>query len=200
VRKDDLRRRVESLSDAEFGDLLDEVTCEAERFLQRTAMANDTAFLGMLDQALFACTYKIGLLCGAERSSLFLVDRERGELWLRVAQEEGADVRIPIGSGIAGRVAESRKALRVDDAYSHPDFNPEVDRATGFVTRSILCLPLFDRQGELFAVAQLLNRRDGQAFDSNDEERFAKFASAMGLILQSWWQMARGSGGVEVSA
>ncbi|NIR58460.1 MAG: hypothetical protein GWO02_02520, partial [Gammaproteobacteria bacterium] len=66
-------------------------------------------------QALFACTYKIGLLCNAERASLFLVDHAKGELWLRVAQEEGADVHIPIGSGIAGRVAASGEALRVDD-------------------------------------------------------------------------------------
>ncbi|MGH0032682.1 MAG: ATP-binding cassette domain-containing protein [Myxococcota bacterium] len=193
VRKDDLRRRVETLSDAEFGDLLDEVTGEAERFLQHTSRANDGAFKSMLDQALFAFTYKVGLLCRAERASLFLVDRERQELWLRVAQEEGAtELRIPMGSGIAGRVAETGRALRVDDAYAHPDFNPEVDRATGFVTRSVLCLPLVDTKGEVFAVAQLLNRTDGGVFDEDDEKRFAGFADQVGLILRSWREMARG--------
>lgn len=194
VRKDDLRHRVETLSDAEFGGLLDEVTREAESFLKRTSLASERAFRSMLDQALFAFTYKIGLLCRAERASLFLVDRERGELWLRVAQEEGAtDLRIPITSGIAGTVAASGQPLRVDDAYAHPNFNPEVDRSTGFVTRSILCLPLRDAGGEVFAVAQLLNREGGRPFDEGDEQRFAKFAGAMGVILESWWQMSRRS-------
>jgi adenylate cyclase len=146
----------------------------------------------MLDQALFACTYKIGRLLRAERASLFLVDRERGCLWLRVAQEEGAsDVRIPIGSGIAGRVAASGTTLRVDDVQAHPDFNPEVDRATGFVTRTMLCMPLRDREGEVFAVAQLLNREDGGRFDEADEKRFAAFTDSVGVILESWWRMAR---------
>jgi putative ABC transport system ATP-binding protein len=193
VRKDDLRQRVETLSDEEFGSLLADVTGEAERFLHHTMLANDEAFRSMLDQALFACTYKIGLLCRAERASLFLVDRAREELWLRVAQEEGAgDVRIPIRSGIAGRVVTSGESMRVDDAYAHPDFNPAVDRATGFVTRSILCVPLLDAKREVFAVAQLLNREDGQPFDDDDEKRFAGFADSVGVILQSWSQMAHG--------
>jgi adenylate cyclase len=90
-------------------------------------------------------------------------------------------------------VATTGQPLRVDDAYQHPDFNPEVDRATGFVTRSVLCLPLKDGSGEVFAVAQLLNRQDGGVFDESDERHFAKFADSVGVILRSWWQMARTS-------
>jgi putative ABC transport system ATP-binding protein len=192
LRKDDLRQRVETLSDGDFGELLDGVKGEAERFLAATSLASDRAFRGMLDQALFACTYKIGRLLRAERASLFLVDRERGCLWLRVAQEDGAaDVRIPIGSGIAGRVAASGATLRVDDVQAHPDFNPEVDRATGFVTRTMLCLPLRDRDGAVFAVAQLLNREGGGRFDDADEQRFAAFADSVGVILESWSRLAR---------
>jgi len=202
VRKDDLRQRVETLSDAEFGELLDKVTGEADRFLKATSLAGDEAFRSMLDQALFAFTYKIGLICDAERASLFLVDRERQQLWLRVAQEEGAvDVRLPIESGIAGRVAASGSAERVDDAYADPDFNPAVDRDTGFVTRSLLSVPLLDARGEVFAVAQLLNRRDGRPFDAEDEKRFAELVASMGVILEGWRRLAEtGTGGVNGGA
>jgi adenylate cyclase len=93
---------------------------------------------------------------------------------------------MPIDQGIAGHVATSGETLRIDDAYSHPLFNPAADRETGFRTRSILCLPLRDREGRVFAVAQLLNRRDGESFDTADEERFAKFAGSIGLILETW--------------
>src|SRR5262245_61457702 len=194
LRKDDMRRRVEALSDAEFGDLLEDVTGQARRFVDGVALANSDAFRSMLDQALFAFTYKIGLLCHAERSSLYLVDRDRGELWLRVAQEEGGrplDVRMPISVGIAGRVARSGIAERIADAYADPDFNREVDSASGFRTRSILTLPLFDIDGSVFAVAQLLNRHDGQPFDADDEKRFAQFAGSVGVILQGWWRMVK---------
>jgi hypothetical protein len=155
------------------------------------------AFRSMLDQALFAFTYKIGLLCWAERASLYLVDRARGELWLRVAQEEGGrpvDVRMPIAAGIAGRMARSGVAERIADAYADADFNREVDRTTGFVTRSLLTIPLHDASGGVFAVAQLLNREDGQPFDADDEKRFRQFTDSVAVILEGWWRMAQAAG------
>ena len=81
-------------------------------------------------------------------------------------------------------------SLRVDDAYAHPLFNPEVDRKTGFRTKNILCLPLRGQRGQIFAVAQLLNRRDGAPFDAGDEERFAKFAAPVAVILETWWSLS----------
>jgi energy-coupling factor transporter ATP-binding protein EcfA2 len=193
LRREDLRDRVEALSDAEFGELFEEVTSEARRFVASAKRAGDVAFRSMLDQALFAFTYRIGKVCSAERASLFLVDRERQELWLRVAQEEGGvavEQRLPIDRGIAGRVALSGVAERVADAYADPDFNREVDRVTGFVTRSLLTVPLRDARGEVFAVAQLLNRQDGLPFDADDEKRFQQFADSIGVILEGWWRLA----------
>jgi adenylate cyclase len=98
-------------------------------------------------------------------------------------------VRIPLGSGIAGAVAQSGAAARVDDAYADPRFNPEVDRRTGFRTRALLALPVRDRAGRVFGVAQLLNRRDGRPFDAADEERFARFSDSLARILESWQRL-----------
>jgi putative ABC transport system ATP-binding protein len=196
-RKDDLRAQVADMPEGEFVGLLEQVTDEAGRFLQAASLANDEAFGGMIDQALFAFTYKLGLICRAERASLFLVDEARRELWLRVAQDEGGkpvDQRLPIDAGIAGHVATTGESLRVDDAYAHPLFNPGVDRKTGFRTRSILCIPLRGSEGRVFAVAQLLNRTDGEPFDAGDEERFAKFAAPVAVILETWWRLSGASG------
>jgi adenylate cyclase len=141
-----------------------------------------------------AFTFRFGEFMQAERASIFLVDAERRELWLKVVQAEGGrpvDFRMPIDAGIAGHVATSGRSLRVDDAYAHPLFNPEADRRTGFRTRSVLCVPVQDHRGRVFAVAQLLNRRDGAPFDADDEARFAGFASSLGVVLESWEQMTR---------
>ena len=85
----------------------------------------------------------------------------------------------------------SGKPLRVVDAYTHPLFNPAVDSASGFRTRTILCVPVFDRKGSVFAVAELLNRRDGEAFDDIDERRFVEFTASIGVLLESWMEMER---------
>ena len=146
----------------------------------------------MLEQAVEAFTFKLTQVLDAERASLFLIDTTRGELDLMVAQAEGGrpvGARIPIGTGIAGHVAATGEPLRVDDAYAHPLFNPAIDRQTGFRTRAILCNPIRNRYGEVFAVAQLLNRRDGKPFDSADEQRFAEFAGSLGVILEGWGEM-----------
>jgi putative ABC transport system ATP-binding protein len=188
-RPGDLIERVSSLPVSEFVALLDEVTCESQRFLQITALLASDAFESMLAQAVEAFTFKLAQVLEAERASLFLVDEARGELSLRVAREERGrrvEARLPIGVGIAGRVAKSGEPLRVDDAYAHPLFNPEVDRETGFRTHTILCLPIRNRGGRVFAVAQLLNRRDGKPFDERDEARFAEFIRSLGVILETW--------------
>jgi len=184
-QKQPVNELVDKLSEDEFQDLLQDITDESERFLETTALANNVAFKSMLDKGLFAFTRKLANLLNAERSSLFLV--EGNELVLKVAEnlEEMGEVRIPLGTGIAGAVAQGREAIRIDDAYSDPRFNREVDRQTGFRTRSILCLPVKNLNGEVFAVAQLLNRKDGQPFDQADEHRFAHFIQSIGVIFET---------------
>ena len=194
-RRQDLGAAVDPLDEQGFVAMLADLTGESERFLESTALAGDEAFQGMLSQALSAFTRKLAQVLDAERASFFLVDAERGELVLRVSQDVATDegLRIPLGSGIAGAAATRGAPVRVEDAYADPRFNPEIDRRTGFRTRSLLALPVRDRQGRIFGVAQLLNRRDGRPFDPADEERFARFAAPLGLILESWQRLDRWS-------
>jgi GAF domain-containing protein len=116
-----------------------------------------------------------------------LVDASAGELVMRISQdlEGGPELRIPLGTGIAGAAAASGETIRIDDAYTDERFNPEVDRRTGFRTRSVLCIPLRDQSGRVFAVTQLLNRKDGRPFDEDDERKFTHFADSLGVILET---------------
>jgi putative ABC transport system ATP-binding protein len=181
---------VESLNESEFQDLLQDITEESERFLEATALANNVAFKSMLERGLFAFTHKLAGLLNAERASLFLVEGD--ELVLKVADnlDDIGEIRISLGSGIAGAAAASGETIRIEDAYADPRFNREVDRKTGFTTRSILSLPVKDQDGQVFAVAQLLNRRDGKPFSADDEQRFAGFMRSIGVIFQTQLDMA----------
>ena len=193
-RSGELSRRLTALPEEQFISLLDDVTGEFQRFLHMIDLSNTAAFESMIEQVIDTFTVKVGQLLRADRVTLFLVDTERGELWSKVAQSDGEkplDIRMPITAGIAGQVATTGKSLNIPEAYDEPLFNREVDRRTGYRTRSILCVPLVDRQGCTFAVAQLLNKASGVPFDTKDEQRFHELATSLGVILETWWRMSR---------
>lgn len=189
--KQPIEQLVDRLDEKGFRELLMEITDESERFLEATALASNVAFRSMLERGLFAFTRKLGTLLNAERASLFLV--EGGFLVLAVAEnlEEMGEIRFPVGTGIAGAVAATGEAIRIDDAYADPRFNRDVDRQTGFRTRSVISLPIKDHNNKVFAVAQLLNRKDGQPFDAGDERHFAGFIDSIGVIFETQLGLAR---------
>jgi adenylate cyclase len=142
----------------------------------------------MLSRAVSALTRRMADLLNVERASFFLVDHPGNSLVLAVSEDagqHGEPLRIPLTTGIAGAAVSSGRALRVADAYAHPSFNPSLDRATGFTTRSVLAVPVRNGKGEIFAVAQLLNRRDGRPFEVRDEERLGEFLASLGVILET---------------
>ncbi len=195
--KGELVRHVSGMSARQFLSALDQMTTEFGQFLNSLDLANEKAVQALLDQILEAVVLKIRALLGAERGTVFLVDRERGLLRSRIAEggfPEALEIVLPISSGIAGRVARTGQTLNIADPYSDPDFNPEVDRRTGYRTRSILCMPVFNRNKEVVAVAQLLNKLDALAFSVEDEENFIEFATPLGLILESCLRLKYAAG------
>jgi len=186
-QKQPLESVVEEMDETNFRRSLTELTQQSQHFLEATRLANDEAFQSLLERALRAFARRVGRLLDAERVSLMLIDHDTDELVVRISQDlpESGELRIPIGSGIAGAVAHTGQTIRIDDAYADSRFNPEIDKQTGFHTRSILCLPLLDQSGQVFGVTQLLNRCDGQPFNTGDEEKFADFAESLGVILDT---------------
>ncbi|HET8646505.1 MAG TPA: GAF domain-containing protein, partial [Vicinamibacteria bacterium] len=122
-------------------------------------------------------------LLQADRASVFLVDRQRGELWSKVAQGmETAEIRFPIDRGIAGHVATSGQVLNIPDAYQDPLFNPEIDQKTGYRTKSVLCAPVRNDRNEIIGVVSVINRRQG-AFTPQDADTLTRLSSIIGLAL-----------------
>jgi adenylate cyclase len=188
-RNGKLTDRVKDLPTAKFVELLEQITHEFEHFLKAIELINTESLELMLEQLLEAFTLKIGQILQADRTTIFLVDREREQLWSKIAQGEGGEsleLRVPMNIGIAGYVATTGAYLNIPDAYAHPLFNKEIDRETGYRTRNILCMPIFNtKQNQVVAVVQLLNKSGGQFFNSTDEQRFREFADSIGIILES---------------
>ncbi len=128
----------------------------------------------------------------AEASSLMLYDPKRDVLEFasvadEVIGEAGGEilkisVKLKMGEGIAGWVAENRKSLIIKDARQDPRFSKQADKQTGFITRNLLCVPLVYNE-ELLGVINVLNSKEKQCFDAEDLELLESFAHLAAIAI-----------------
>jgi len=123
----------------------------------------------------------------AERVSVYLVDRVKGEIWICVSKDPGvAGLTLPIGKGIAGTVAETGTTINIRNCYDDDRFDNSCDKKTGFVTRSMLCMavPGFDDVSQPVAVIQAINKIGDRCFDEDDEEALGAFCSEVKMAMR----------------
>src|SRR5437762_10281575 len=125
-------------------------------------------------------------LLDADRATIFIVDRERGEIWSRVALGTGAgEIRQAIGVGIAGLVAATGDTVNIPDAYADPRFNPEPDQRTGYRTKSLLTFPMTGQGGQVIGVFQVVNKLGGGSFDAADEQALASLGASAAVAVEN---------------
>ena len=138
-----------------------------------------------LDRLLQLIMGEVTKVLEADRSSLFLVDPERNELWSKIAQGlEVRELRMKIGMGISGYVAQTGHVVNIPDAYADSRFNQETDDRTGYRTRTILCGPMRNKLNEVIGVIQVLNKRNG-AFTAEDEELLLALSSHAAVAVDN---------------
>eukprot|EP00796_Vickermania_ingenoplastis_P007189 gene7189-5051_t len=128
-------------------------------------------------------------LLNADRSALFLLDKERNELYSQIADSvTGQQIRFKNGEGIAGIVATTGKGENIEDAYSDSRFNSSVDKQLGYRTQSLLCEPI-TLNGEVLAVVQLVNKMNSRnefvPFTNRDRETFKIFSLFAGISINN---------------
>ncbi len=125
-------------------------------------VAKDVAAQDTLDEMLRSIVEAGTQQTGAESGTLFLNDERTSELYSRIA-EGGTirEIRMMNSTGIAGHTFTTGVGAIVDDPYSDPRFNPEVDKQTGYVTTSLICAPIRTGKGEVIGVMQVLNKKQG---------------------------------------
>jgi serine phosphatase RsbU (regulator of sigma subunit) len=121
----------------------------------------------------------------ADRGTVFLLDRERDEIWSLVGLGlEKEEIRLPASRGIAGWVAQHGEIVNLIDAYDDPRFEPEVDRRLNYRTRSLLCLPIRNKDGQTTGVLQLLNKQGGP-FQAADASLLSSLSVHVALALEN---------------
>ncbi|HBB33826.1 MAG TPA: hypothetical protein DDZ80_32120 [Cyanobacteria bacterium UBA8803] len=168
-------------------------------------MLGSQGFDTILHQMLRSITLKIAELLGADRTTIYLLDEDKDELWSIVAKGNDGlplEIRVPMGQGIAGETAQTRQIVNIPhDFYDDPRSHMAriSDQRTRYRTYTILALPLVDDQDNLVGVVQLINklkpspnpdaplheRIDIHGFTTADETLLAEFAHSIQLILKS---------------
>ncbi|MBP3820708.1 HD domain-containing protein [bacterium] len=122
----------------------------------------------------------------ADRCTVFLWDKDSNELWSKVALgvDENKEIRFPADKGLAGYVVQTGETLNITDAYSDSRFNPEVDTKTGYRTKTILCMPILNNNGEIIGAFQVLNKIDG-IFTKNDEDLLIAIGGSASIALEN---------------
>lgn len=148
-------------------------------------------------------------LMSADRGTLWLLDRDRNELWSRIQFDNGSveEIRLKIGEGFAGEVAKACQPLNIPfDLYNHPDSiqAKATDAESGYRTCSLLCMPIINQDGELIGVTQLINKKKAghypevslmhnqpvpelyrTSFDDSDQKCLYIFNNQVGTIIQN---------------
>jgi signal transduction histidine kinase len=138
-----------------------------------------------VDQLLRTVMDRLTTLIGAEAATLFMHDPVTDELWSRVMRGSTlAELRVGVDVGIAGHVFRTGKTLMLGDAYSDVRFNPDVDRRSGFRTRSVIAAPLRHLSGKVLGVLQVLDRRF-DAFSSEDRALVEGVSTQVSAVLDN---------------
>lgn len=138
-----------------------------------------------IDKLLITIAQQTKFVLDADRCTVFLYDKERNELWSKVALGLGSrEIRFCADKGIAGSVVKTGKTIRIKDAYRDKRFNPEIDKLTGYKTYNMLCMPIHNIKYELIGVFQVLNKKSGNFTDSDEDILFAIGTNA-GIAIEN---------------
>jgi adenylate cyclase len=170
------------LQSTQFIELMERTRKKEMEFFDVVADVTSEIDLGTVLQKVMAEATR---MLNAERSTLFLNDEKKNELFSKVGEGLGAvEIRLPNHLGIAGAVFTSGETIRIPYAYADLRFNPAFDKQTGFFTRSILCVPVVNKEGKRIGVTQVLNKRGG-TFSDEDEARLKAFTAQVAIALEN---------------
>ena len=133
------------------------------RDISRILVSSDS-----VDEILLATVKYLAGYFNAQRATIFLIDEEKNELWSKVAVGlESEEIRVKIGQGIAGQVAMTGEAIISNDVYNNGRFDSSADSKTGFTTCSMICVPIYNYDGDMIGVGQILNKMNGDFTDDD---------------------------------
>ena len=140
-------------------------------------------------ESIFDAVVKEGAkLLNAERAALFMLDDEKQELWSQVATGTAGIIKVPAHAGVVGACLGAKEIINIPDAYSDDRFNRNVDKETGFQTRSILAIAVYGEEGKPIGAIEMINKKNADGsygiFGDNDEQLIKMLASHVASFIR----------------
>lgn len=139
-----------------------------------------------LDKLLITIAEQTKMVLNADRCSVFLYDKEKNELWSKVALgiDESEEIRFSADKGFAGYAVKTGETIRIKDAYNDSRFNKEIDKHTGYRTYNLLCMPMRNIKFEIIGAFQVLNKKDSDFTDA-DEDILLAIGTNAGIAIEN---------------
>ena len=139
-----------------------------------------------LEHLLKTVAEEIKKVLDADRCTVFLLDRQKNELVSKVALGMGTqELRFPADKGLAGYAAQMGEIINIKDAYKDERFNSDIDKETGYKTKTILCMPIWNMKHEILGVFQVLNKNNDAFFTKEDEDILIAIGSSAGIAIEN---------------
>jgi len=111
-------------------------------------------------------------LTSADRCTVWIVNEEKKTIWTKIAHGLDEKLELPMDSGLVGYSITTGKKILIDDVYNDDRFNRDVDKETGYSTKSMMVIPMFDSDDGIIGAFQVMNHRGVKgAFDERDMQR-----------------------------
>lgn len=120
-------------------------------------------------------------LAASDRASFWYWDKKKKQYWT-LAAWGSEKITIPEGTGIVGAAIRNKEAIIINNPYEDERFNPDVDKASGYTTKSILCMPVTNENGMVIGAFQAINKLDPTGADSVFDERDAKHLAMVAVF------------------
>ena len=192
---DNFLRNIKSMSDEELLATADSISLTIKDFQNSIFLINKLkSLINFQNQSMTSNMFEVKVrmilknivhIVDCEKASIFIYEKQSDSLVVHSGDGLTKNqIKVPKDKGIVGFVFTCGKRVRIDDAYLDERFNKEIDKQTGFRTKSILASPLFDEQGNCFGVIQAINKVERQ-FTNDDEELLEIFAIQTAFLMRS---------------
>lgn len=153
-----------------------------KKFKEVAAFGQELMALKDTHDALDLISKEAKLLVNADRCSIFIVDEEDNMLWTKISDGIGRIV-ISLNSGIVGDTYKTKEPQLVNKPYEDERFLPSIDKKSGYTTKNMITVPIFDSKRDVMGIMQLLNKSRFD-FDAEDLEALTFFANYISGSLE----------------